>query len=75
MAKKSEPILYFEEVKERFAGEIIASTCRPATKAEIDECKRLHAKGKCPHTIVIDEKAYMYDYRLCGVCGAGLGAI
>ncbi len=67
--------IWFEEVKERFCGRVISSTLRPATAADIDEAATLHLLGRCPHTIIKDEAGWMYDFRSCVTCGAGLGAI
>ena len=64
---------YFEDVKERMGPVVIRSDCRPATDAEMRECEELHCRGKCPHTIVRDERGWMYDTRYCDVCGACLG--
>ena len=67
--------VFFEEVKERSGGDIVLSTVRPATPEEIEDARRLHMQGECPHNIVHDEKGWMYDYRSCVTCGKGLGAI
>lgn len=66
---------FFEEVAARSGGDIVLSTVRPATIEEIEEARRLHEQGECPHNIVVDEKGWMYDYRVCVTCGKGLGAI
>lgn len=72
--KKSK--IYFEEVRERFCGHIISSTVREATNKEIKTAKTNFEKtGKCLHNLIIDEPAWLYDYRSCAICGAGLGAI
>ena len=71
----AKPIPYCEVPRETLCGHIIASDIHRATKAEIKKAKDLHAKGKCPHNIVWDEPGWMYDYRSCYTCGAGLGAI
>jgi len=62
-------------VGSRSGGDIVISTVRPATTEEIEEARRLHALGECPHNIVRDEKGWMYDLRSCVTCGKGLGAI
>lgn len=67
--------VFFEEVTERLCGHVLTSSVRPATDQEIAEAARLHSEGRCPHTIVADEKGWLYDIRTCVTCGAGLGAI
>ena len=67
--------LYYEEVQERYAGVVLRSTVRPATDEEVAECRRLHADGKCPHTIIIDTPGWLYNFRDCAVCGASLGTV
>lgn len=71
--KKSEP--FFEEVTERIGNCVLASKIRDATKEEIARAAEQHAAGKCPHNIVVDEYAYMYDFRSCFTCGKGLGTV
>jgi len=66
---------FFEEVESRSGGDIVISTVRPATPEEIANAKLLHERGACPHSIVNDEKGWMYDYRYCVTCGKGLGVI
>jgi hypothetical protein len=67
--------LYFEEILERFNGQVIRSNIREATPEDIKQAVALYMEGKCPHTIVYDEPGWLYDARICGVCGAGLGLI
>ena len=69
------PKTYFEKVTNRIGEHIISSNVKEATPTQIQEAVTLHAKGKCPHTIIVDEGGYMYDFRKCAVCGKGLGAI
>lgn len=69
------PVPYCEIVRERFMGQVIASDIHPATEAEIALAQSLHLQGKCPHNIVIDEPGWLYDFRSCYTCEAGLGAI
>ena len=71
----TEHILYFEHVTERRGPTVLASTITPATESQIKEAAALHAAGKCPHNIVYDEFGFLYDIRVCGTCGAGLGAV
>ena len=66
---------YVETVTERVGQHVLASTIRPATQEDIDACRKLHEAGACPHNIVQDEAGWLYDYRSCGVCGAGLGTV
>lgn len=78
--KKTEQIgqsktLYFEKVKETFNGVVISSTISVATKNQIDQAKRLHLEGKCPHNIIYDEYGWLYDFRICATCGKGLGTV
>lgn len=71
----STPQLFVETVTERFCGHVLASDIRPATQEDIAQAAALHARGECPHNIVYDVAGWMYDYRRCGTCGKGLGAI
>ena len=66
---------YYEDIKTDAVGEFLSSTVRPATKKEILMAKKLHKKGKCPHTIIDDICGYPYDLRYCVTCGKGLGTI
>lgn len=66
---------FYEEVIQKCGDTILISNVRPATEEEIEECRKLHAEGKCPHTIIKDTPGWLYDFRQCVVCGAGLGAI
>lgn len=61
--------LFFEDVKISFGNHVISSEVRPATQSEIDECKRLYESGLCPHTIIRDEPGWLYDLRICAICG------
>ena len=70
------PQLYVETVKESFCGQPLISTVRPATEEEVAEAKRRFEEGElCDHRFVVDDVDWMYSYRYCGICGAGLGAI
>ena len=75
MKKKEEGELFFEEVTERIGNHVLASKLHNPSFKEIREAKRLHLKGECPHTIVRDTQAYMYDFRTCAICGKGLGTV
>jgi hypothetical protein len=66
---------WFEDVQERLGPHVLRSTCRPATVAEVEECVRRHMEGDCPHTIVQDERGWLYDSRSCAVCGRSLGFV
>lgn len=68
-------IFYYEEVLERCAGQVLRSHVREATVAEVEECRRLHLEGNCPHTIIVDTRGWLYDCRDCAICGAGLGTV
>lgn len=62
--------LYVEMVKERWGRHIMRSTLREATKQEVQAAQTLFKKtGKCEHKLVYDEGGWMYDERLCGICG------
>lgn len=67
--------LYYERVTERIGKRVLASVVTPATPEQIAEAKRLHSEGKCPHTIIVDEAGWMYDFRSCAICGEGLGTV
>lgn len=67
--------VFTETVTERIGSTVLASTVKPSTLEEIQDCISLAEKGKCPHNIVIDEPAWMYDFRHCAVCGKYLGTI
>lgn len=75
MATTTKPIPYREVPRETFCGHIIASDIHPATPEEIKLAETLHAQGKCPHNIVVDESGWLYEFRSCYTCGAGLGVI
>ena len=68
--------LYVETVTGRGPGDTVtASTLRPATAKDVRAAKRQRKLGKCTHSVVRDERGWMYDYRWCATCGAALGAI
>lgn len=67
--------LFYEEVTEKIGDVILASKLREATNEDIVNSLHLHRKGKCPHTVVKDEKDWMYDVRSCAICGKGLGTV
>lgn len=67
--------IYVETVKERFCGYVASSTLRPATMQDLDEADRLFKLGQCPCNVIRDTPGWMYDFRSCVTCGAGLGAI
>jgi len=69
------PDLYFEEVTERRGDIVLASNLRKATQQDINEAARLHKLGKCPHTIIVDEHTWLYDFRSCATCGKPLGTV
>lgn len=71
--EKSE--LLYEHVTERIGHRVLSSTIRSANPNEIEEAKRLHENGQCPHTIVQDTYGWPYDYRDCAICGIGLGTV
>jgi hypothetical protein len=75
MEEHARNLYYFEEVLEKFNGQVIRSNIREATPEDIKQAITLHIEGKCPHTIVYDYSGWVYDTRICGVCGAGLGLI
>ena len=67
--------LYYEVITEGTPDHIISSKFHKANRKEILEAKKLHKKGKCPHTIFYDLAGYPYDFRVCGTCGNGKGTI
>ena len=66
---------FVEEVTEEIGGVVTASKIRDATEQDISKARKLHAKGKCPHNVVFDTRAYAYDIRTCAICGAGRGVV
>lgn len=69
----SDKILYFEEVTSSIGPQVISSEIRVATPEEVEECKKLADEGNCPHTIIRDSYGWLYDMRMCAVCGEFLG--
>jgi hypothetical protein len=67
--------LYYEDVLETFAGTVIKSKVRLATKEDIQNSENLHKQGKCDHKIFYDEYYWLYDVRTCAICGTGLGTV
>lgn len=72
---KDKQVLYYEKITSGTKDCVLASEIRPATEAEIEEAKRLHALGKCPCTIVVDTDGWPYTERHCAICGADLGLV
>ena len=66
---------WVEEVTETVGGHIVASSVRKATSEEIESAEKLHADGKCPHTIIADEDLWPYYLRRCVTCRKDLGLI
>ena len=78
--KEKKPKLFVEEVTERYLNHISASTIRKVKPYELRKAKAEYKKaGKCDHNkntlIVYDEAGWLYDFRFCGICGGGLGAV
>lgn len=69
------PDLWVETVTSRIGPHILASNLRPATQADLQAARELHAAGKCPHNVVRDTYGWLYDFRSCAVCGQGLGTV
>jgi hypothetical protein len=67
--------LFVETPTEVFCGHILSSTIRPATEADVKQAMDLHKTGNCTHTVVMDERGWLYDYRVCATCGKGLGLL
>lgn len=67
--------VYFEKVTNQIGEHVLSSSVTEATPSQIQKAVTLHAQGKCPHNIIVDEPGYVYDFRKCAVCGKGLGAI
>lgn len=66
---------YIEIVKQRFGGAVVSSEVRLATFPEFIKAYSLYKRGQCDHSIIKDERSFMYDYRSCRLCGKELGAI
>lgn len=74
--------LYVEVVTDRVVPGprgIVCSTPRDATSADIKVARAAH-RGKNPHddektTVFYDEPGWMYDARICGICGQGIALI
>ena len=56
-------------------GDVIASSVRRATEEDVVAAMALHDSGKCDHSIIYDIPGWMYDVRVCAICGTGLGCI
>jgi hypothetical protein len=67
--------VFIEIVEERMGGIITKSINRQATKEEIIQAFIDYSRGKCKHSLIHDEKGWMYDIRSCLLCGEGLGVI
>lgn len=67
--------LYYEHVTERIGHAVLASSVTIATPEQINDAAQRHAEGRCPHTIVYDVDGGLYDVRICGTCGQGLGTV
>jgi hypothetical protein len=74
------PKLYIESVKERNCGYVSSSDIREATEIEIADAQYNYIETNiCDHAkselIVYDEPGWLYDLRVCGICGEGLGTV
>jgi hypothetical protein len=67
--------VFVEEVTERIGKHVLASKVRDATIDDIKKELKNHKNGKCSHSVVEDEKGWLYDFRSCAICGAGLGTV
>lgn len=65
-----------EIVIERVTGRITQSVLEGVSQEELDQARKDYQVSKqCDHSLVVDERGWMYDFRKCAVCGEGLGAI
>ena len=68
---------YFREVvTERVGPIVIASDIIPVTEDKVLKAKaEFMCSGLCDHSLIYDEKGWLYDFRMCAVCGKGLGTV
>ena len=71
----SDKELFVEVVERSFGPFPLISALRPASAEDLEAAEALHRVGACPHRIVFDEKAGLYDFRTCYTCGAALGTV
>ena len=68
--------LFVETVTERIGPHVLTSSVRKATVEDIEQERTNVANGEaCRHIIVYDEPGWLFDVRVCGICGAGLGTV
>lgn len=70
---------YIEIVTQQIEGLVLESEVRLATEEEILEAKEKFKNGNCScnttKRLIVDQKAFIYDYRTCALCGKGLGIV
>ena len=60
----------------KYPHAVQSSKLRKATDEEVNKARSEYSKTKrCDHSFMIDESAWMYDFRHCAICGRGLGAV
>jgi len=65
-----------EIVTERIGNNILASRIEEVTEEEIKSSKKLfETQNICAHSIVVDYRSWLYDFRSCHICGKGLGTV
>jgi hypothetical protein len=64
--------LFVEYNRKYFCGRIVSSDIRTATEDDIQQAIN---KEVCDHSIIYDIDYWMYDVRVCAICGLGLGVI
>lgn len=65
-----------EVVTERVGPVVIASDVIPVTEDEVLNAKAdFISSGLCDHSLIYDEEDWLFDFRMCAVCGKGLGTV
>lgn len=53
-----------------------SSSVRLATEKEIENALvEFLSNGVCDHSLIFDDRGWMYDFRYCAICKAGLGVV
>lgn len=72
----TQPVPHLEYNVERFGGQVLSSSVRPATAEEIEAARsEYQTTGQCDHRIIVDTSAWLYDVRTCYTCKSGIGLI
>ena len=54
----------------------VASDLMEATEKEINKCRKEFKKtGKCKTHLIYDEYGWLYNIRMCGICGRCIGFV